>query len=459
TPITLLRELITLIGGIGLMVAMNWRLSLLILVVVPPIVVAGAFFGRRLQRLSIDVQDHLADSTVSLEEMLSGIRIVKSFTREPWERARFARAVDQSLVAALRRARLQAVFIPTVNLLGSGAVTLLIWYGGRLVIRGALTPGDLIAFLVLMVMVAQPLGDMAGQYGRLRQGLGSAHRVFRLLDVATEPLDVPGALLPGRLRGSVRFAGVSFAYDGLNPILHDVSLDVAPGEVVALVGPSGAGKSTLVNLIPRFHDATRGVVEIDGEDARRLDLRDLREQIGLVPQETFLFGGTVRENIAYGRPRASDEEIRAAARDANADAFVRDLPEGYDTVVGEKGVRLSAGQRQRIAIARVLLKDPRLLILDEATSSLDTVAERQVQEALERVMAGRTTFVIAHRLTTVLRADRILVLEGGRIVEEGTHAALLARGGLYRRLWSLQFREADDAAATEPVPGSPVERP
>ena len=446
TPTDFLRQLITLVGGLAIMVVMNWRLTLLILVVIPPIVLTAAFFGRRLQRLSTDVQDRLADSTVTLEEMLSGIRVVKSFAREPWERARFARAVEASLAAALRRARLQAAFTPTVSLFGSAALTLLLWYGGRQVIHGVLTPGELIAFLVLMMMVAMPLGEFAGLYGRLREALGAAHRVFDLLDVAPEPLDVPGARSPGRLRGSVRFAGVRFAYDGLHPVLDAISLDVLPGEVVALVGPSGAGKTTLVNLIPRFYDPTEGRVEIDGQDLRGLDLRALREQIGLVPQETFLFGGTVRENIAYGRPGATDDEIRAAARDANAEEFIRDLPEGYETVVGEKGVRLSAGQRQRIAIARVLLKDPRLLILDEATSSLDTASERLVQEALERVMAGRTTVVIAHRLSTVRRADRILVLEAGRVVEEGTHPALLARGGLYQRLWSLQFTESDDTA-------------
>jgi subfamily B ATP-binding cassette protein MsbA len=352
--------------------------------------------------------------------------------------------VESAFDTAMRRARVRAVFVPLISFAGFGALTFLLWYGGRQVILGVLTPGELVAFLVYMMMVAGPMASFAGLYAQLREALGAGRRVFDLLDTPAEPLEAPGAIRPGRLRGEVRFVDVSFGYEGVRPVLQDISLAVEPGEVMAIVGPSGVGKTTLVNLIPRFYDPTAGRIEIDGQDIRRLDLRGLRQQIGLVPQETFLFGGTVAENIAYGRPGASQAEIVAAAQAANADEFVAAFPDRYATVVGEKGAKLSMGQRQRLTIARVLLKDPRILVLDEATSSLDTESERLVQEALERLMHGRTTFVIAHRLTTIQRADRIIALQDGRIVEEGSHEELVRRGGLYQHLWALQFADAAD---------------
>ncbi|HTX78123.1 MAG TPA: ABC transporter ATP-binding protein [Longilinea sp.] len=443
-PISFLGQLITLSGGIVMMLVMNWRLTLFVFALVPPILAFGLFFGRRLEKLSSAVQDRLADSTVVLEEMLSGIRVVKSFVREIFEQQRFSRQIELAYATALKRARLRALFIPLITFLGFGAVIFLLWYGGHQVVQGTITTGELIAFLIYMIMVIGPIGSFTTLYAQIREAMGAAQRMFELLDAAPEPFDTPGALQPGRLQGQVRFVDVGFAYDHAQQVLEDVSLDVRPGEVLAIVGPSGVGKTTLVNLIPRFYDPTTGRIEIDGIDTRKFDLCMLREQIGLVPQETFLFGGTIRENIAYGRPGASDEEIVTAAKAANAHEFIVALPDGYDTMAGEKGVKLSMGQRQRITIARVLLKDPRILILDEATSSLDSEAEWLVQEALDRLMDGRTTFVIAHRLSTIQRADRIVVLKDGRIVEQGRHNDLLAQGGLYHHLWSLQFAEVDE---------------
>ncbi len=445
TPISLLRQLISFIGGIVLMLVMNAQLTLVIFALIPPVMLVGFFFGRRLEGLSTAVQDRLAESMVVLEEMLSGIRVVKSFAREAFERGRFAARVEAAYGTAIQRARVRAAFVPLISFLGFGALTFLLWFGGRQVARGELTPGELVAFLFYMFMVAGPLGEFAGLYAKLREALGAARRLFELIDAAPEPVDVPGAIIPGPLRGEVRFEDVGFAYDDGQPVLSGMTLTASPGEAIAIVGPSGVGKTTLVNLIPRFYEPTSGVIRIDGRNTREFDLRGLREQIGLVPQESFLFGGTIRENIQYGRLDASEANIVSAAMAANAHDFIASFPEGYATIVGEKGVKLSMGQRQRITIARMLLKDPRILILDEATSSLDTESERLVQEALERLMRGRTSFVIAHRLTTIQRADRIIVLQRGGIVGQGTHAELLAAGGLYQHLWSLQFAEIDDA--------------
>lgn len=445
-PINFVSQLFTLIGGLTLMLIMNRELTSLILLILPPIVVLGVVFGRRLESLSTAVTDRLADSTVALEEMLSGIRVVKSFAREAYEGERFGRKVESAYSTAMQRARIRAIFVPLISFFGFGALTFLVWYGGRQVVRGTLTPGELVAFLFYMMMVAGPLGSFAGLYAQLREALGAGRRVFEILDAPVELLDRPGAITPARLDGRVHFAGVSFGYEQGQHVLADLHLDVQPGEAIAIVGPSGVGKTTLVNLIPRFYDPTSGRIEIDGRDVREYNLRGLREQIGLVPQEAFLFGGTVRENIAYGRPGASQGELERAAESANVADFIRVLPMGYDTIVGEKGAKFSMGQRQRITIARVLLKDPAVLILDEATSSLDTESEHLVQEALERLMKDRTTFVIAHRLSTIQRADRIVVLQHGRIVETGSHAVLLAQGGLYQHLWALQFAEAEESA-------------
>lgn len=451
TPTRFLRQIVTFAGGLVLMLYINWQLTLFILVLIPPLMAIGIFFGRRLERLSTQVQDRLADATTVLDETLSGIRVIKSFGSEGYEERRFAERVETTFRMAMERTRVRTQFIPLITFLSFAAVTAIFWFGGQQVLAGALTAGELVAFLFYVFMVAGPLGEFAGLYSQVREAMGASRRLFEILDTTAEEVgarsDASAAITGNGSAGStgpaghVRYRNVGFGYGGGRTVLSEIDLEARPGEVIALVGPSGVGKSTLVNLLPRFYEVTSGAIEIDGVDVRRMALPDLRALIGLVPQDTFLFGGSVRENIAYGRTDVSDAAVEAAARAAYAHDFILQLPEGYATIVGERGVKLSAGQRQRVAIARALLKDPRILILDEATSALDTESERWVQAALERLMEGRTSLVIAHRLSTVQRADRILVLQGGRIVESGRHAELLARGELYAHLWSLQFAD------------------
>lgn len=444
---TLLQGMIQLIGAIALMIVVSWQLSALALVLVPTLVLIAVFFGRWLRRISTTVQDRLADATSILEETVSGVRVVRSFGREPYEVERFRTAVEATFAAAMRRAWVRALFQPSMSLAVWATIIGMLVVGGYLVSTGELTPGNLVAFLFYAGIVAGSMGAFAGLFGQVQEALGAVARVFELLDQQPAVADAPDALPLPPVQGRVEFRNVSFAYqraeNGHNApiVLRNFSLVIEPGEMVALVGPSGAGKSTIVSLIPRFYDVQDGSVLIDGYDVRRVQMKSLRTQIGIVPQETLLFSGSIRDNIRYGRLDADDAEIEAAARMANAHEFICQLPEGYDTPIGERGVRLSGGQRQRIAIARAILKNPRILILDEATSSLDSVSERLVQEALERLMVGRTSIIIAHRLSTVQRADRIAVIVAGELMEIGTHRELLARGGIYARLYELQFRD------------------
>ncbi len=441
------RQALALLGGVVILTYMQPRLTLTALGVVPLVVGSAFYFGRRLRRMTTGVQDKVAEATAVAEEALSQIRTVQSFVQEPAERQRYGDRVLASVRAALVRAEVRGVFFGVLTFTTFGGIVFVLWQGGLLVLDGKLSPGSLVSFLLYTVTIAAAIGGLASFFSSYQEAVGAAQRVFELLETASPIADQPSPQpLPKPVRGNVTFQRVSFRYqtDSAAPwVLRDIELTVAPGEIVALVGPSGAGKTTLVSLLPRFWDVGEGRILLDGIDIRNLRLADLRGAIGLVPQEPALFSGSVRENIAYGRPAAAADAIEAAARAAHAHEFVERLPQGYDTVVGERGVKLSGGQRQRIAIARALLKDPAVLILDEATSSLDNESERLIEDAMERLLAGRTTLIIAHRLSTVRRADRLIVLDHGRIVEEGSHAELLARGGLYARLYQHQFRDGE----------------
>jgi subfamily B ATP-binding cassette protein MsbA len=434
-----LYQLLNFVGSLAVMLWLNSRLTLFILALAPAFMLLGRLFGRRLQRMSTGVQDRLAESTALAEQALGAVRVVKAFGREPYEIERYGGKIAQTFDLTMQLAILRAAFGPLLSFLSFSALAMILWFGGGEVLQGRLSVGQLIAFLAYGLNIASSMGAFTNVYASLQEALGAARRVFELLNISPEVADQPGAAMLTRVNGQINLEDVSFAYEHERGVLHHIHLDIQPGEVLALVGPSGAGKTTLFNLIPRFYDPTSGRILLDGQNLRSLSVASLRAQIGLVPQDTQLFADSVRENLRYGKLDANDAELEAAARAANAEEFIRRLPQGYDTLVGERGVKLSGGQRQRIAIARALLKDPRILLLDEATSSLDSESEGLVQIALERLMQGRTTIIIAHRLSTIQRADRIAVLEDGRLVEVGKHADLLAKNGLYAHLYHLQF--------------------
>jgi subfamily B ATP-binding cassette protein MsbA len=432
------------------MLTLNWRLAIWVVMVLPVASLVSRTFGRVAREHSRRVQDRLAETTAVAEEALSAVRVVKAFGRERHEVGRYRSAVEGLFDAARNSARVSVLLTSVVEMLFYASTVAIFWYGGREVLAGRLTVGDLVAFLFLSQQISGSVGEMATVYSIFNSAAGASERLFELLDTAPDVADAPGAVPLASVRGEVRFDGVRFGYDG-RQVVHGVSFRANPGETVALVGPSGAGKTTLLNLIPRFSDATGGSVRVDGHDVRALTLESLRAQVAVVAQEVHLFAGSVRENIRYGRLGASDAEVEAAARGANAHEFIAALPLGYDTEVGERGVKLSGGQRQRIAIARAFLKDARILLLDEATSSVDSASEALIQQAVDALKRDRTTLVVAHRLATVRDADRILVVEDGRIVEEGTHHELLARRGSYRALAAHQFRDVDAQAPPEAV--------
>ena len=429
------------IGSLVMMFMLDWRLSLMTLVTVPLVGVSMKVFGRMIRRSGAEIQSRLSDFTAMMQESLSAERVVKAFGRERYEIDRYYEQNEQTFAASMQNVRLTSILTPTIEFIAALAATALIWVGGKEVVDGRITAGTLVAFLTYAVNMSNPLKRLSRAYAGIQQALAGADRVFGILDMEEPISDRPGAILLPSAEGHVCVEDVTFSYKAGIPALSHVSLAAKPGQMIAFVGPSGAGKSTIANLIPRFYDVDSGAIFVDGHDIRDLTLESLRAQIGIVPQETMLFSTTVRENIRYGRLDATDEEIEAAARDANAHEFIMELPEGYDTQIGERGLMLSGGQRQRIAIARAILKDPKILILDEATSALDTESEKIVQAALDRLMIGRTAFVIAHRLSTIFGADQIYVIDHGTVREHGTHEELLAVKGLYAELYALQFKK------------------
>ena len=438
-------ELVTegsiLIGSLAMMIYLDWKLSLLTLMTIPLVGFAMKIFGRKLKRSSTVIQERAAEITSLLQESISAIRVVKSFVRETYEIRRFEEQNWKNFQAAMKNVKLTSLLTPTVEFLAAIAVTFIVWFGGYEVVNEVITAGELVAFLTYAVNLANPVKRLSRVYAAIQRAMAAADRVFAVMDLEEKITDVPGAKPLPPIKGQVEFKDITFSYKEGQPALQHISLKAEPGQMIALVGPSGSGKSTIANLIPRFYDVDSGTISIDGHDIRQVTADSLREQIGLVPQETMLFSTTVMENIRYGRLDATDEEVVEAARAANAEEFIKDLPEGYDTKLGERGLNLSGGQRQRLAIARAILKNPRVLILDEATSALDTESEKIVQDALDKLMVGRTSFVIAHRLSTIFNADQIFVVENGHLREHGTHEELLAAGGLYSNLYNIQFRQ------------------
>ena len=442
-----LRFAASILGGVGFLFYTSPRLTLVMLAVVPPVAIGAVAYGKRVRKLSRDVQDLLARASEIATETLTGIRTVRAFAAEPTEVARYDRANQRGFEVARSRALTGAAFMGIASFAAYCAAAAVLWCGGHLVAEGTLTAGGLTSFLVYTLIVAFSLGGLSDLWADFMKASGAAERIFELLDRTPAILPDGGEEIEG-VRGLVEFEGVTFSYPTRREalVLAGIDLTVKPGEVVAIVGPSGAGKSTIAALLTRLYDPVGGRILVDGRDLRELSPSGLRRVVGVVSQEPILFSSSVADNIRYGRPGATDEEVVMAARAANAHDFVSGFPEGYGTLVGERGVQLSGGQKQRIAIARAVIKDPRILVLDEATSALDAESEHLVKEALERLMKGRTTLIIAHRLSTVAGADRVLVLDGGRVVQSGAHSALMTEDGLYRRLVERQTRVQKEAS-------------
>ena len=441
--VEMVTESVILIASIVMMIYLDWRLFLVTFSTFPVVLLFIDQFGKRIRKAGSRIQEATADITSVLQETVSSARVIKSFVREEYEINRFDQENIKNFRANMKYAQLSATLTPTIEFVAAVGVTIILWYGGNSVIEGTITAGSLVAFLTYAVNISNPIKRLSRVIGNIQKALAAAQRVFDVLDLPETIHNAPDAKALPMVKGNVRFNNVSFSYNPGEQVLNNVSFDVKPGEMIAFVGPSGAGKSTVASLLPRFYDVTDGSITIDGEDIRRVTLQSLREQVGIVPQETVLFNGSVYDNILYGRLDATKEEVEAAAKAANAHNFITELPQGYQTMLGDRGVNISGGQRQRISIARAILKNPQILILDEATSALDTESERVVQEALDRLMIGRTSFVIAHRLSTIKNADKIMVLEKGCLVEQGTHDELMAKDGLYAHLYKIQYRSKE----------------
>ncbi|HET7768295.1 MAG TPA: ABC transporter ATP-binding protein [Chloroflexota bacterium] len=446
------QALVILVASLAVLALTNWQLTLVVVPVLPLAMVMFGIFGGLAQPMFILVQQRLSVLNTILQENLAGIRVVKAFVRERRERERFDAAVDELVGTQIRLARLFSFLFPFVFLVANLGQAVVLYFGGRQIVGGTLTLGEWQKFSLYLVYVFFPMGQLGFIITQMAQASASAARIFEILDAQSDVADAPGAKPLPPVQGRVTFENVTLKYfGGAEPILRDVSIDVQPGQTVALLGATGSGKSSIINLVPRFYDATTGRVLVDGHDVKSVTLESLRAQIGIVLQDTTLFGGTIRENIAYGRPDAPQEQVEGAARAAAAHDFILRFPQGYDTPVGERGQTLSGGQKQRVAIARTLLLDPRILILDDSTSSVDAVTEHEIQRALDRLMEGRTSFVIAQRISTARNADLILVLENGQIAERGTHAELIERSAVYADILSSQLVEDAPIAAAEPV--------
>ncbi|MBC7234502.1 MAG: ABC transporter ATP-binding protein [Chloroflexi bacterium] len=448
----LLGMILIMIGIVASMVALNWRLALASFTVLPLIVVITALFSRRARRAFRETRQTIGQVSAELQENIAGVREVQAFAREAQTLSEFQAVNERNRLANVQAETLISFFMPLLDVLSTAATAIVIGFGGYLIL--AFTPplatiGILVSFLNYVRRFYDPIRELANLYGQLQAALAGAERIFELLDEEPDITDAPDAIELPPVQGLIEYDHVSFRYIEDEPVLDDVSFRVEPGQTVAIVGPTGAGKTTIINLLARFYDVDSGAIRIDGHDVRHVTLDSLRRQIGVVPQDTFLFSTTVMENIRYGRLEASDEEVIAAAKVANAHQFIERLPEGYQTEIGERGSRLSQGNRQLLAIARAILKDPRILILDEATSSVDTRTELLIQRAIERLMSQRTNLVIAHRLSTIRNADQILVIQQGKIVERGTHEELLARGGVYHELYMSQFRGQEELVSAQ----------
>lgn len=441
--VEMITETVILVASIVMMIYLDWKLFLVTFATFPVVLFFIDSFGKRIRKSGSRIQEAAADITSVLQEVASSPRVIKSFVREGYEVDRFDKENMNNFRANMKYAQLSSTLTPTIEFVAAIGVSIILWYGGNSVINGSITAGSLVAFLTYAVNISNPIKRLSRVIGNIQRALAAAQRVFDVLDLPEDIKNAPDAKLLPKVKGDVRFNDVSFAYNENEEVLSHVSFEVKPGEMIAFVGPSGAGKSTVASLLPRFYDATNGSITIDGEDIRKVTLNSLREQVGIVPQETVLFNGSVYDNILYGRLDATHEEVEAAAKAANAHDFIMQLPDGYETMLGDRGMNISGGQRQRISIARAILKNPQILILDEATSALDTESERVVQEALDRLMVGRTSFVIAHRLSTIKNADKIMVLEKGQLIEQGTHDELMAMDGLYAHLYKIQYRSKE----------------